>query len=138
MMLWRAAGRLIAAHPILGVGPDNFRLTYAPDTGARSDARIHSNNMYLEVLAGGGIVAAVAFAWLLWTAARMYAAGIARADGSAAMATALAAAGIAMLVHGMVDAFLEFTPIYTMFSLTLGLAAACARGVERRADAHRV
>ena len=28
--LWRAAARMFAAHPLLGVGPDNFRLTYGP------------------------------------------------------------------------------------------------------------
>ena len=50
----------------------------------------------------------------------------------------IAAAGIAMALHGLVDSFLEFAPIYVLFSLTLGLAAACARGVETGADAHRV
>jgi hypothetical protein len=28
LVLWRAATRMLAAHPVAGVGPDNFRLTY--------------------------------------------------------------------------------------------------------------
>jgi O-antigen ligase len=132
LILWRAAWRLFAAHPILGVGPDNFRLMYAPYAGLDvADARVHSNNMYLEVLVGGGLVAAVAFAWFVWAAWRMCATGIARADdGPATLATGVAAAALAIALHGLVDSFLEFTPLYTMFALTLGLAAACARGVE--------
>ena len=34
--------------------------------------------------------------------------------------------------------FLAFAPTYILFSLTLGLAAARARGVETCADAHRI
>ena len=182
LVLWRAAGRMFAAHPLLGTGPDNFRLTYGSYAemgtevggtrftgtevgGTKStsptsvpvppalsaDTRTHSNNMYLEMLAGGGLVTAAAFAWWLWAAARTCAAGIARSAASAAsrlrraragdggaIAVGIAAAGIAMALHGLVDSFLAFAPIYVIFSLTLGLAAACARGVETCADAHRI
>src|SRR5262249_41831967 len=31
--LWRAAARMIAAHPFVGVGPDNFRLAYGSYAG---------------------------------------------------------------------------------------------------------
>ena len=140
LTLWRAAVRLFAEHPLFGIGPDNFRLMYAPYAGLPTgDARIHSNDMYLEVLVGGGVAGACAFVWLLWAAARMCAAGVAAGDRhQVPLAIGIAAAGLAMLVHGLVDAFLEFAPTYTMFSLTLGLAAACARGVETGADAHCV
>jgi len=139
LTLWRAAGRIFVEHPLLGVGPDNYRLMYAPYAGVRAgDPRVNTNNMYLEVLVGSGIVGLLAFAWLIWSAARMCAAGLARASRDDALAMGVAAAGIAILLHGLVDAFLEFAPIYTMFSLTLGLAAACARAVETGADAHRI
>ena len=49
----------------LGVGPDNFRLLYGAYAGLPgADARTHSNNMYLEMLAGGGLRGGAAFGWL--------------------------------------------------------------------------
>jgi O-Antigen ligase len=173
LVLWGAAARMFAAYPLLGVGPDNFRLTYPryaePGTevgGTRSasptsvpvDTRTHSNNMYLEVAAGGGLVTALAFVWFVWSAARMCRAALGPAnrlrqgfgaqEGGAhsrtgqgvsnQMAVGVAAACIAIAAHGLVDSFLAFAPTYMLFSLTLGLAAACARGVETCADAHRI
>lgn len=128
-VLWRAAIGMVAAHPLLGVGPDNFRLTYGEYAGlAPADARIHSNNMYLEVLAGGGLLAGVAFLWLLWRAAASF----------AHAAIGVAAAGLAIALHGLADSFLSFAPTYVLFSLTLGLAVACAREGEARSNANRV
>jgi O-antigen ligase len=140
LVLWRAALQMFAAHPLLGVGPDNYRLTYTSYADLRlGDARTHSNNMYLEMLAGGGLLTAAAFAWFLWCAGRMCAAGLAQtSDGGGVIAIAAAAAGVAILLHGLVDSFLSFAPTYVLFSLTLGIAAACARGVETCADAHRI
>ena len=70
-VLWRAAARMIADHPVFGVGPDNFRLLYGDYAGlANADPRVHSNNMYLEVLAGGGLVGAAGVRVALWRAAR--------------------------------------------------------------------
>ena len=140
LVLWRAAARMIAAHPLLGVGPDNFRLLYAgyADLPA-ADTRMHSNNMYIEVLAGGGLVAGLAFAWLLWTVATLLAAiiGSNRAD-TIALASGVIAGIVAIALHGLLDSFLEFAPTYILFAVTLGLAAVCARGVESGSDAHRV
>ncbi len=56
---------MFAAHPLAGVGPDNFRLAYGGYLGlASTDERTHSNNMYLEMLAGGGLLVVGAFGWL--------------------------------------------------------------------------
>jgi hypothetical protein len=163
LVLWRAAARMFAAHPLLGVGPDNFRLLYGPYANLTDvDPRTHSNNMYLEVATGGGIVGACSFCWLLWRAAGNFFSGIRPAftrvgrgsdvgatpvrQGSDARRTpsggpigiGVAAAGLAIALHGLVDSFISFAPTYVLFSLTLGLAAAIARGVETRADAYRV
>jgi hypothetical protein len=162
LVLWRAAARMFAAHPLLGVGPDNFRLLYGPYANLTDvDPRTHSNNMYLEVVAGGGIVGACSFCWLFWRAAGTFLSGVRPAStgvprGSDTGATAVreesdarrtptsspigigvAAAGLAIALHGFVDSFISFAPTYVLFSLTLGLAAAIARGVETRADAYR-
>jgi O-antigen ligase len=128
--LWRAATRMVAAHPLLGVGPDNFRLSYGRYAAiASADPRTHSNNMYLEMLAGGGLLVGAAFAWLLWRAGRSAAASMRVSAGSAAT-VGIVAATLAIAVHATVDSFLSFAPTYVLFSLTLGCAVACARGME--------
>jgi O-antigen ligase len=143
LVLWRAAGHMVAAHPLLGVGPDNFRLLYGPYAGlAGADPRTHSNNMYLEVLVGGGLLAAVAFAWFLYGAYALFASsgdriGLRAGAGRTPIAMGIAAAGFAIALHAMVDSFLSFAPTYVLFSLTLGFAAAVSRGVELVPDAHR-
>jgi hypothetical protein len=63
MVLWGAAARMIADHPVVGAGPDNYRLLYGTYAGlVPADPRIHSNNMYLEVLVGGIAAACAAIA----------------------------------------------------------------------------
>jgi hypothetical protein len=138
--LWRAAAKMFAAHPLLGVGPDNFRLAYGAYAGLpTADPRTHSNNMYLEMFAGGGVLVGVAFLWLFWRAAGSFA-RLARGGLPQDFAPALGitAAGLAIALHAAVDSFLSFAPIYVVFSLTLACAVACARGAEDRSHANRL
>jgi O-antigen ligase len=136
LVLWRAALAMFAAHPWLGVGPDNFRLLYGEYAGLeRADTRTHSNNMYLEILAGGGLLGAAAFLWLMREAVAVF---ITAGRGPGPEQLALVAAGAAIALHGVVDSFISFAPTYILFSMTLGLAAAVARGMEPAADAHRI
>ena len=51
--------------------------------------------------------------------------------------TAIAAACLAIALHGLVDSFLSFAPTFVLFSITLGLAVACRR-TQTGGDAHRV
>jgi hypothetical protein len=139
MVLWRAAARMFAAHPIAGVGPDNFRLAYGTYAGlANADPRTHSNNMYLEMLAGGGVLVGAAFFWLCWRASACFLRLAQGPIGTPALAIGLAAAGLAIALHAAVDSFLSFAPTYVLFSLILGCAAACVRDMEAWPDAHRV
>jgi len=127
VQLWRAAWRMVAARPLVGVGPDNFRLSYAPYAGlAAGDPRIHSNNMYLEVLAGAGISGALAFAWLLWSVAR-----VTKPTVADPASLAIAAAVLAIAVHGAVDSFLSFAPTYVLFAMTVGFAHANSQFSEQ-------
>jgi hypothetical protein len=135
-VLWRTALDMIGHRPILGVGPDNFRLEYGEAARLRNaDPRTHTNNMYLEVLVGGGIVAAAAFAWFLFEVFRTFKAA---ARSGSPEALALVAAGLAIAVHGLVDSFLSFAGTYILFALIVGFATAAARGMGTAADAHRV
>jgi O-antigen ligase len=143
--LWSAAARMLAAHPVLGVGPDNFRLSYG--SYARlpvADPRVHSNNMYLEVLTGGGIILGLAFLWLLWRAGRgvwTLVAGPAGAD-VASLTTGVVAAAAAIAIHGLSDSFLSFTGTYVAIAITLGLVVSGCRLTRSQGPsiehAHRV
>lgn len=130
LVLWRAALGMFAAQPLLGAGPDNFRLLYGRySTVRRPDPRVHSNNLYLEVLAGSGLLGAALFGWLCWRAAliaRRAARRPARA-ATTAYGPATAAAIVAIALHGLVDSFLGFTPTYILMAIALGLASGCAR-----------
>ena len=129
LQLWSAATRIIASHPFVGIGPDNFRLAYGPFAGiATPDPRTHSNNMYLEVLTGTGLVGAAAFVWLLWRVGRT----VDAANVGAVCALA------AIVIHGFVDSFFSFAPTYVLFAVTLGLACAHPHETEIGPDANRV
>ncbi len=118
------------ARPLLGVGPDNFRLVYGDYAGvAVWDSTVHANNLYLEWLADTGLVG---FAIFLWLNAALVAGAYRRLgrgnpDGPAAAygvvwQLSLLAALTAWYVHGMLDSFYEFTPTFVAFWLIAGLA----------------
>ena len=138
LVLWRAAVQMVRDHPLLGVGPDNFRLLYGEYAGVvGADPRIHSNNMYLEILAGAGVIGGLAFFWLAWRALICFTAAARRAvEPLGAMGAGVAAAGAAIALHRTLDSFLSFTPTYVMIALALGLGA--AYDTLSNAHAHRV
>jgi O-antigen ligase len=121
--LWSAAFQIAKERPWLGIGPDNFRQVYGRYLGiANWDRRVHANNMYLDVLAGAGVGAALALMWLVAAAGwalwgRVRDAGVARAATVAALAVWVVIAG-----HGLVDSFLSFTTTYVTFAIAAGLA----------------
>lgn len=138
-VLWRAAFRMLAAHPVLGVGPDNYRLMYGRYAGIPNfDARVHSNNMYLEVLVGAGLVGGAAFVWFCWRACRRVVRPVFRPSDPtlATLAAAVCAAAAAIAIHGLADSFLGFTGTYIPIAVVLGLAV--AGDSLNEADAHRV
>jgi hypothetical protein len=105
--LWSAAWMLIQKHPVLGGGPDSFRLLYGTPLGyTRWDRNIRANSLYLELLTGCGLLGLLAFAGTM-----------------AAMRWNMQPAALAIgifLVHGVVDSFLMTTPIYFAFWLLVG------------------
>jgi hypothetical protein len=127
LVLWGAALKMFAAHPMLGVGPDNYRLLYGEYAGlAKGDARVHSNNLYLELLVSGGLLGALACGWLFVAAVRQFRALVPRlwSAGSGGPAVAVVAAGAAVALHGVVDVFLAFTATYVLMAFVIGLAVA--------------
>jgi hypothetical protein len=124
MELWGAAMRLIVAHPLLGVGPDNFRHYYGAELGLEGwDERIQANNLYLEVLADLGVLGLAVFAWVV---AGPLVSSV-RGGTRSSIALGVALAIVAFLLHGLLDSFVAFNPTAWLFWLLLGLAASLGR-----------
>jgi hypothetical protein len=126
--LWRAAGQMAAAYPLLGVGPDNYRLAYGRYLGLRTwDERVHANSLYLETLAGSGVIGLSALLWLAIAVSMVLGRRAAFARGpDAALAAGVFAAWLSIAGHGLVDTFLSFTPTYMIFGLAIGLGFSAA------------
>jgi hypothetical protein len=117
--LWGAAVHLIAAHPVLGLGPDNFRHFYGAELGLEGwDERIQANNVYLEILADLGVLGLAAFVWLV--AGPLI--NLARDWRGCLVSLGIALSIGAFLFHGLLDSFLAFTPTALLLWLLLGLA----------------
>ncbi len=128
--LWRAGLRMWREHPLLGMGPDNFRRLYGPYLSlAEWDDRIHSNSWYIESLACTGLVGLLALGLVAVTLAAALRRHWCKApEKEARMVTlGVAAALAAYFLHGTVDYFLEFTATYGLFWLLAGLVAGLAR-----------
>jgi O-Antigen ligase len=131
MYLWTAALHMVQLHPLLGVGPDNFRHFYGAELGLETwDERVQANNLYLEILADLGVLGLAAFAWVI---ARPLALSV-RLFRSPAQQPAdylrlgAGAALVAFLVHGLADSFLAFTPTALLLWMMLGLLWGPLRG----------
>ena len=142
LTLWRVAWRMVRAHPVLGVGPDNFRLVYGAYAGvAWWDVGIHANNFYIEWLADTGVVGFVVLVLMLTALGRYVWRGLVAAttDERGLLLTGSAAL-VAWCVHGVLDAFHEFWPTLIPFWLIVGatvrLADTC--GAQAVQDAHRI
>ena len=125
--LWSAALRMIQAHPLLGVGPDNFRHFYGAELGLETwDERVQANNLYLEILADMGIVGLAAFVAVVVAAAASALRGLRARDLDRGTYLVLGATlgAAAFLVHGLADAFLAFTPTALLFWILLGVLQA--------------
>jgi hypothetical protein len=131
--LWRAALRMFAERPLLGIGPDNFRHLYGSYLGRPAwDERVHANNLYLELLADLGVLGTAALGVVIAPAIIGLARGL-RAPSSVlqgACLAGLAASTGAFFVHGALDYFLDFTPVYLLFWLVIGLSKAVSEKLD--------
>jgi hypothetical protein len=121
--LWKAALAIGADWPLIGIGPDNFRLSYGRYVGLPQwDTRVHANSLYLEMLAGTGTGGLAALLWLIIASGQMVFARWRASPRSLATAfAALLAAWATVVGHGLVDTFLAFTPTYVVFAIAAGL-----------------
>jgi len=131
--LWGAAFAAWREHPLLGLGPDNFRHLYGRYLGlADPDDRLHANSLYFETMASLGTAGLLALAFLIVAFARATRVVVA-APATRWLALGLGAGLFAVLVHGAFDYFLDFTPTYTLPWLLGGVVVALGRPPEERA-----
>ena len=132
--LWRAGLLAFREHPLLGLGPDNFRHVYGAYLGrTSSDDRMHANNFYIEVLSTMGIAGLAAMTLLIVTLTRA-ARRAARAPANRVLVFGVGGSLVAYLIHGTLDYFLGFTPTYALLWLLAGSLVA----LERLADGDTV
>jgi O-antigen ligase len=125
--LWLAGFLAFLDHPLLGIGPDNFRRAYGGYLGrAQTDERLHANNFYVEVLATLGLAGLGALVLMVVALART-ARRAAAHTANRVLVLGLGAALVAYLVHGTLDYFLEFTPTYALLWLLAGALVALER-----------
>lgn len=127
--LWTAAARMWLERPILGIGPDNFRHLYGRYLGLDDwDRRLHSNSLYLELLAGWGLAGTLVFAAFAVLILRLSLPTRRRVGGASALrSVTLGASFLAFFVHGSLDYFLPFVPLYLLFWMVAGLIVVAAR-----------
>jgi len=122
-VLWEVAFGIAGEHPLLGIGPDNFRHTYGRRLGlAAWDERVHANNSYIEMLVGMGVAGLLGTAWLMFAALRSGTRALVDvSEARLPIAAASFAACAAIAVHALVDSFLTFTPTYAVFAIAAGM-----------------
>lgn len=127
--LWDAALRMWIERPLTGVGPDNFRHLYGRYLDMTHwDRRLHSNNLYLELLAGWGIMGTLAFAGFAFLIASHWLRAQRTTVGSDVVRSlALGASLVAFFIHGLLDYFLSFTSNYLLFWMIAGMIVAISR-----------
>lgn len=124
--LWRIAVSMWRAHPLLGVGPDNYRWLHGRYAGQTYwDTRVFANNTLLEAAATTGSLGALALAL---TYAAGLGAGYRRLRVATGSVEARQAAGVwavllGLSAHGAVDYVLAFTGHYLLLGLVIGSLA---------------
>ena len=130
--LWRAGLLAWKANPILGVGPDQYRVRYneyMPEL--QPDDKVRTHNILLEAGANTGVVGLGVMVYLLVMMVVVQFRLVRKRDAGPAfrlVSLALLIASIAYLFHGILDYFLWQTGITFVFFAYLGMTAWLDRG----------
>lgn len=120
-VLWSIAARQLLDRPLLGIGLDNFRLTYGQVMGweAWNDS-IHTNNMYVETAVSVGLLGSVSFfGWLALLGLDIL--NHFRYKRINIWQIAVSFALLAYFIHGLLDYFLLFNGTGLLFWILVGL-----------------
>ena len=132
---YRVALDEFLAHPIVGIGADNFQQQYLRH-GRSDETPRYPHSVELRTLSQTGVIGALLALAGLGAALTAAAAAIRRADPLARAVAAAAVAGFGYwVVHGSFDWFWEFAGLGAPAFAMLGLACSLAPGSPRRAGA---
>jgi tetratricopeptide (TPR) repeat protein/O-antigen ligase len=130
MMVWRAAGRLFLAHPLLGTGAGTLMQHLPPYLDpeiynvGQGNAVFHAHNEFLEQAAETGIVGLGLFLWLLGAFAAAALRVVRRGGPSAYLAAGLFCAVLAFLVPNLAGVSLRYATGALYLWVMLGLVGA--------------
>ncbi|MEY2513102.1 MAG: hypothetical protein QOJ89_460 [bacterium] len=117
---WRVALNEFRAHPLDGIGADNFNAAYLRERRT-DEAPRHPHSLAMRLLSQLGVVGTAAF--LVFLGALLTAARRARRRADALVSTALLSAFAMWLVHAQVDWLWAFPALGMLAFALLGIAA---------------
>lgn len=106
MAHWQAGFNMFMAHPILGVGPDNFNKAYPSFfVGRWSISQGHAHNYYIHIAAESGVIGLITYVILIGSVIRLGWQAVQITRGTAWNMVAIGGCGIiaAIQVHSMFD-----------------------------------
>jgi O-antigen ligase len=120
-VLWAIAAQQFVERPILGIGLDNFRLTYGEEMGWQAwNDSIHTNNWYIETAVSVGLLGSVPFfGWLTLLGLNFI--NRMRSKRINIWQIALLSGLLAFLIHGLLDYFLLFNGTGLLFWIFVGM-----------------
>lgn len=133
MDAWGKTLRMFLDHPVTGTGIGTFEWAF---TGYQRQGEWMifraAHNDFLQLLAEGGLVAAVLLGWALWIfVARLLTPALRGVAGSPRWTTIGAAAAVfAVLTHSILDFNLQIPANAAQFAVLVGIVAAASRDDE--------
>lgn len=123
LVLWQAASELAVDHPILGIGPGNFRTYFyeATDIPLGFENLIVVHNAYLDVATELGFPAMVLFVLFLVITFRRVSAMVAEGRGPPGYAAAVQSALVVGLVGALTLSEQFFPPLWVLSGLVAAL-----------------
>jgi putative inorganic carbon (hco3(-)) transporter len=130
--IWQSSLRMLADHPIFGVGPDQFlnqfQAHYITLELEKEPYTAHPHNLVLDYWLSLGIMGLLILVWLLWRyfreaigAVQNLARGPGRDPAYRALALGLLAGMLDFLLHGLVDNSYFLMDLALIFWLSCGL-----------------
>lgn len=138
---WKGGLRMIAAHPLTGVGMSNFRQNIEADPKATLAAR-YSHSNWIQAGSELGIFAIALFLWVLWIAfernretRQLLAGRSGRADQMRAFTYGLDISMVGFIVTGTFTAMLYYPFLYVNLALIVALHAIAQKETAAQSQA---